>query len=117
MYLVLSILTVIVCLLLILVVLIQNPKGGGIASNFAAPNQIMGVKRSSDFIEKATWGLAIVLIVFSLSSNFLRPSSEAGTENTPESRLKDKIENTSVPTTPAPNPAPAQNPAQNQEPK
>lgn len=114
MYTILSILIIIVCVLLTLVVLIQNPKGGGIAANFAAPNQIMGAKRSSDLIEKTTWILAVVLIVFSLSSNFMRPSSSADTEtDVPESRLKEQIENTSVPPQqPAAQPQPATTPAQ-----
>src|SRR5688572_8373522 len=61
-----SILTIIVCILLILVILIQNSKGGGIQSQFGAATQIMGVKRGTEFIEKATWGLAITLIVLSV---------------------------------------------------
>ena len=61
-----SILTIIVCILLVLVILIQNSKGGGIQSQFGAATQIMGVKRGTEFIEKATWGLAITLIVLSI---------------------------------------------------
>ncbi len=61
-----SILIILVCILLILVVLIQNSKGGGIQSQFGAATQIMGVKRGTEFIEKATWGLAITLIVLSV---------------------------------------------------
>lgn len=100
MYTLLSILIIVVCILLILVVLIQNPKGGGIAANFTAPNQIMGAKRSSDVVEKATWILAVVLIVFSLSSNFMRPSGESDSA-TPESRIKENIDNSSMPAAPA----------------
>lgn len=61
----LTILTGIVCLLLMLVVLVQNPKGGGIDSTFGGSqaNQIMGASRSTDFIEKLTWGLAITLFI------------------------------------------------------
>ncbi len=61
----LTILTGIVCVLLMLVVLVQNPKGGGIDSTFGGSqaNQIMGASRSTDFIEKMTWGLAITLFV------------------------------------------------------
>lgn len=106
MYTALSIIIILVCVLLTLVVLIQNPKGGGIASNFSAPNQIMGVKRSSDFIEKATWILAIALIVFSLSSNFLRPSGSAEAD-APESRIGGQLENVQTPA-PAAAPAPQQ---------
>ncbi len=61
-----SILTIIVCVLLILVILVQNSKGGGIQSQFGAATQIMGVKRGTEFIEKATWGLAIALILLSV---------------------------------------------------
>ena len=65
------VLIAIACVLLGLVVLVQNSKGGGLASNFAASNQIMGVKKTTDFIEKATWTLAIVVMVLSLSSAFI----------------------------------------------
>jgi len=61
----------ITCVLLGLVVLVQNSKGGGLASNFASSNQIMGVKKTTDFIEKATWTLAIVVMVLSLTSSFM----------------------------------------------
>ena len=61
-----SILTIIVCVLLVLVILVQNSKGGGIQSQFGAATQIMGVKRGTEFIEKATWGLAIALILLSV---------------------------------------------------
>ncbi len=62
-----SILTILVCVLLVLVILVQNSKGGGIQSQFGAATQIMGVKRGTEFIEKATWGLAITLIVLSVA--------------------------------------------------
>lgn len=110
MFLFISILTIIACILLTLVVLIQNPKGGGIAANFVAPQQIMGAKRSTDVVEKATWVLAIVLISFSLLSNFFRPTSE-GDSTTPESRLKENIEN-AAPLPQQQAPAPAQQQAQ-----
>ena len=61
-----SFLTIVVCILLILVILIQNSKGGGIQSQFGAATQIMGVKKGTEFIEKATWGLAITLILLSV---------------------------------------------------
>ncbi|MBQ1408433.1 MAG: preprotein translocase subunit SecG [Bacteroidales bacterium] len=60
------ILILIVSVVLALVVLVQNSKGGGLAANFAAPNQIMGVRKTTDFLEKLTWGLAIALVVLSL---------------------------------------------------
>lgn len=94
------ILIIIVCVLLTLVVLIQNPKGGGIAANFTAPNQIMGANRSTDVVEKATWILAIALIVLSLASNFARPYGEQEVAGV-ESRLKTDEMNTTAPLAPA----------------
>ena len=61
----LTILITLVCVLLMAVVLIQNPKGGGIDSTFggSGANQMLGAAKSTDFIEKLTWGLAIALFV------------------------------------------------------
>jgi preprotein translocase subunit SecG len=70
---------ILVCLLLILVVLIQNSKGGGLSSQFAGSNQIMGVRRTADFLEKATYTLAILLLVLSLLSS--ANISKAGTSS------------------------------------
>lgn len=69
----LIVLTVIVSILLIGVVLIQKSKGGGLASNFAGSNQIMGVRRTNNFIEKATWSLAIVILFLSILSSIVSP--------------------------------------------
>ena len=75
MYTIFAILMIITSVLLVLVVLVQNPKGGGLSSSFGggAGNQIMGAKKTTDFLEKATWTLAIVLISLSLLSNFAIP--------------------------------------------
>ena len=54
MYTAISVLIFIICVLLILIVLVQNSKGGGLASSFASSNQIMGVRKTTDFLEKAT---------------------------------------------------------------
>ncbi len=59
---------IIVAILLMLVILIQNPKGGGVAANFGAVNQIFGVQRAGDIFEKMTWGGAIIIILISIVS-------------------------------------------------
>ena len=69
------ILIIIVCILLTLVVLVQNSKGGGLASNFSSSNQYMGVRKTADFLEKATWTLAAALLVFSLMATITLPRS------------------------------------------
>ena len=66
MYVFISILILIASILLILIVLVQNSKGGGLASGFSSSNQIMGVRKTTDFLEKATWGLAGFVIVLSI---------------------------------------------------
>lgn len=71
MYFIFAVLIIIVCLLLMLVVLVQNPKGGGLSSTFGGGgNQMLGVKKTTDFLEKSTWTLAIALISLILLSNF-----------------------------------------------
>ena len=66
MYLLLIGLIVLAALLMCFVVLIQNSKGGGLASSFASSNQIMGVRKTTDFIEKLTWGLAAFMVACSV---------------------------------------------------
>lgn len=77
MYTVIVILILLVCLFLAVVVLIQNSKGGGLAANFSAPNQIMGVRKTTETIEKITWGLAIALGVLSLLATVTIPRHSA----------------------------------------
>lgn len=72
-YVVVSILVILTCVLLTLIVLVQSSKGGGLASNFSSSNQFMGVRKTADFLEKSTWTLAIVLLVLSLFSIFVIP--------------------------------------------
>jgi len=90
MYTLITVLLFIVCLLLILIVLVQNSKGGGLASNFQASNQIMGVRKTTDFLEKATWALAIALLVLSIGGTAFIPKANV---NGGESAIKDQIEN------------------------
>jgi len=76
MYTIFIVLILIVSILLLLIVLVQNPKGGGLASNFSSSNQFMGVRRTTDFLEKATWTLAILLVVFSILASMSIPREE-----------------------------------------
>ena len=69
-------LIVVVCVLLVLIVLVQNSKGGGLASNFSSSNQIMGVRKTTDFLEKATWTLAGTLLILSFVSVMVLPKNQ-----------------------------------------
>lgn len=78
MYTVISILIIIASILLTIVVLLQNSKGGGLAANFAAGNQTFGVRQTADFLEKATWTLAIIILVLSvLATAFISTKNTA----------------------------------------
>lgn len=107
MYLVLIILTVILCVLLGLIVLIQNPKGGGLSSNFSGSSQLMGVQKTGDFLEKGTWVLAISIMVLSLIINV---SVKGGGQKTQDPALMEQIKKASKPTA-TPQPAPLSLPA------
>ena len=76
-YILFIILIVIASLLMIGIVLIQESKGGGLASNFSSSNAIMGVRKTTDFVEKATWGLAAAMVVFSIICAYVAPVSSA----------------------------------------
>jgi len=69
------ILIVIAALLMIGIVLIQESKGGGLASNFSSYNQIGGVRKTTDFVEKTTWGLAIAMVVLSVACAYVAPQA------------------------------------------
>ena len=111
MYQLFLIISIIVCVLLVLIVLIQNPKGGGLSSNFSSSSQLMGVQKTGDFLEKGTWALAITLMVLSLAINV---AVKGGTQQS-NNRYKEQTEKASkstaspvaVPTMPLPtNPQP-----------
>jgi preprotein translocase subunit SecG len=98
MYIFFSIMIIVCAVLLILIVLVQNSKGGGLASGFGQGNQVMGVKKTADFLEKATWTLAIGLVVFSLLASF----------SIPNRKVKEPVKTEQLPNTPSTPAAPAQ---------
>ncbi len=95
MYTLITVLIFIVCVLLVLIVLVQNSKGGGLANNFQSSNQIMGVRRTADFLEKATWGLAGALLFLAVIGTAFIPRGEAGVD---QSIMQEQIENAIDPT-------------------
>ena len=120
MYEFISILIVVASLLLILIVLVQESKGGGLASGFASSNQVMGVRKTTDFLEKATWTLVGAVAVLSVVATFFvkdiqQTGSDSGMQQVIEN-VKKEIPATgagldlTVPETPtATTPAPQEN--------
>lgn len=100
------VLITIVCFLLIIVIMVQNPKGGGLSSSLGGSTQLGGVQKTTDFLDKSTWTLATILIILILLSSLSFPGMMGGTD----SKIID--ENAGAPKTEAPAPAkPAETPA------
>lgn len=87
MYTLFVILIVLAAVLMIGIVLIQESKGGGLSSSFASYNQIGGVRKTTDFIEKATWGLAAAMVIISVVCAWVAPT------NAVDSSVMENIEN------------------------
>ena len=77
MYNLLVILVVIASIFMCIIVLIQESKGGGLASGFASGNQVMGVRKTTDVIEKATWTLAAAMVVLSVLCAYVAPTASS----------------------------------------
>lgn len=92
------VLIVLASILMIAIVLIQESKGGGLASNFSSSNSIMGVRKTTDVVEKATWGLAIAMVFFSIVCAHVAPKS--ATEQSVLEQSATKTETTNPNTTP-----------------
>lgn len=89
MYTLFIILIVIASILLTMIVLVQNSKGGGLAAGFSSSNQIMGVRKTTDFLEKATWGLVIFIVILSVGAVGVHNTTPVKTE----SEIKDDYQN------------------------
>ena len=87
MYTLFEILIVIAAILMIGIVLIQESKGGGLSSSFAGYNQVAGVRKTTDFIEKATWALAAAMVIISVVCAWVAPTATA------DSSVMEGIEN------------------------
>ena len=93
MYTVVIVIIFIVCLLLIFFVLVQNSKGGGLVSSFSSSNQVMGVRRTTDFLEKVTWILALALVMLAIVSTAFLPRQG----ETQKSAIEQQIQNVQEP--------------------
>ena len=92
------VLIVLAAVMMIIIVLIQESKGGGLSSNFSSSNQIMGVRKTTDIVEKTTWGLAIAMVVFSVICAYVAP--KAATEQSVLEGIATQTETTNPTNTP-----------------
>ncbi len=88
------ILIILACVILGLIILVQNPKGGGLAGNVGGfSNQLMGVKQTTDVLEKGTWVLAVVVGLLCLFSAVFVPRAMSGSQR----NIPEKVNATSTP--------------------
>ena len=94
MYTLIVVLAVVVSILLAIIVLVQESKGGGLASSVAGANSVLGVRKTTDFLEKTTWTLAILLVVFCLASSIAIPKNGVQGAGKVDTQLRSEIQNT-----------------------
>jgi preprotein translocase subunit SecG len=103
-YIFVSILVIIACILQVLIVLVQNSKGGGLAAGFTGTGQTMGVRKTADFLEKSTWTLAGVILVLSLVATASIPRGEVEQKSRIETQIQNAADPNAVPVLPSPVP-------------
>jgi preprotein translocase subunit SecG len=91
----LIILGILLSVLLVCLILVQNPKGGGLSSGFSSSNNIIGVKRTGDFLENGTWGLAIAIMVIAILVNISGPKTGGAIKT--DSKIQEQIDKTAAP--------------------
>ncbi len=99
----LSIIIIIAAILLTLVIFIQNPKGGGLSSDFGSPAQLGGVKKTNEFIDKLTWSLAGTIVAASIIITMLQPSIENETKTPQKQQQKENSSPSKQPSNQKPN--------------
>lgn len=92
-YIFISILVILACVLVVMVVLVQNSKGGGLAANFTSAGQSMGVRKTADFLEKSTWTLGAAIFILCLAATASIPRGQGQKESV----IKQSIESAQDP--------------------
>jgi preprotein translocase subunit SecG len=103
-YIFVSILVLIACFLQILIVLVQNSKGGGLAANFTSAGQSMGIRKTADFLEKSTWTLAIAILLLCVVATATIPRGGETQRSRIENQIQNAVDPDAIPTLPSATP-------------
>jgi len=106
-YIFVSVLVITACILQILIVLVQNSKGGGLAANFTSAGQSMGIRKTADFLEKSTWTLAAAILILCVVATATIPRGTTSGRSRIENQIQNAVDPNAVPTLPTAVPAPA----------
>jgi preprotein translocase subunit SecG len=118
-YIFLSIIIIIACFLQVMIVLVQNSKGGGLAANFTSAGQSMGIRKTADFLEKSTWTLAGAILIMCVVATATIPRGSTTERSRIENSIQNAVDPNAIPTLPTavptePSPAPSGNEQQPQ---
>lgn len=110
-YIFVSVLVLVACFLQILIVLVQNSKGGGLAANFTSTGQAMGVRKTADFLEKSTWTLAGAILVLCVVATATIPRVTESGRSRIENQIQNAVDPNAIPTLPTAIPVPSAPPS------
>ena len=99
-YIFVSVLVIIACVLQVLIVLVQNSKGGGLAANFTSAGQSMGIRKTADFLEKATWTLAAAIVILCVVATATIPRGSTTERSRIENQIQNAVDPNAIPTLP-----------------
>ena len=109
-YIFVSVLVLIACFLQILVVLVQNSKGGGLSANFTSTGQSMGIRKTADFLEKSTWTLAAAIVILCLAATATIPRGVTSGQSRIENQIQNAVDPSAIPSLPTAVPFNSTNP-------
>jgi preprotein translocase subunit SecG len=99
-YIFISVLIIIACVLQVLIVLVQNSKGGGLAANFTSAGQSMGIRKTADFLEKSTWTLAAAILILCVVATATIPRGATTQRSRIENQIQNAVDPSAIPTLP-----------------
>src|SRR5512137_992785 len=114
-YIFISVLVIIACILQIMIVLVQNSKGGGLAANFTSAGQTMGIRKTADFLEKATWTLAGAILILCVVATATIPRSSEAEQSRISTQINNAVDPNAVPTLPTAIPPSSTTPSTQEE--
>lgn len=104
-YIFVSVIIIIACVIQVMIVLVQNSKGGGLAANFTSAGQSMGIRKTADFLEKSTWTLAAAILILCVVATATIPRRTTTERSRIENSIQNAVDPSAIPTLPTAVPA------------
>ena len=99
-YIFVSVIIIIACVIQVMIVLVQNSNGGGLAANFTSAGQSMGIRKTADFLEKSTWTLAAAILILCVVATATIPRGSATERSRIENSIQNAVDPSAIPTLP-----------------